>query len=142
MFLKIFKRSYCVLLAFVVLVAGCVSAGVSHTYSNGGNVLSYSGNEYLSAAQSAADQSCAARFSDRPKAKITQQTPAPYGNTYYGFVCQKPEASISAASPVIQSSPSLNNTATTLDDAKKKCSELGLKSGTEAFGKCVLQLSK
>ena len=27
-------------------------------------------------------------------------------------------------------------------DAKKKCSELGFKSGTEGFGKCVLQLSK
>ena len=28
------------------------------------------------------------------------------------------------------------------DDAKKKCSDLGFKSGTEGFGKCVLQLSK
>jgi formylglycine-generating enzyme required for sulfatase activity len=29
-----------------------------------------------------------------------------------------------------------------LDSAKKKCSELGFKSGTEQYGKCVLQLSK
>ena len=29
-----------------------------------------------------------------------------------------------------------------LDASKVKCSELGFKSGTEAFGKCVLQLSK
>jgi len=29
-----------------------------------------------------------------------------------------------------------------IDDAKKKCSDLGFKSGTEGFGKCVLQLSK
>lgn len=127
---------------FVILIAGCVSAGVSHTYSNGGNVLSYSGGEYFSAAQSAADQSCAARFSDRPKAKITQQSPAPYGNTYYGFICQKPDMSSPAVSPVMQSSPSLGNAAMSLDDAKKKCIELGQKSGTEAFGKCVLQLSK
>jgi hypothetical protein len=28
------------------------------------------------------------------------------------------------------------------DDAKQKCSDLGFKSGTEGFGKCVLQLSK
>ena len=29
-----------------------------------------------------------------------------------------------------------------IDNAKKKCSDLGFKSGTEGFGKCVLQLSK
>jgi len=31
---------------------------------------------------------------------------------------------------------------TSLEEAKKKCSDLGFKSGTEGFGKCVLQLSK
>ncbi|WP_216185611.1 hypothetical protein [Polynucleobacter sp. MWH-HuK1] len=29
-----------------------------------------------------------------------------------------------------------------MDDAKKKCADLGFKSGTEAFGNCVLRLSK
>ena len=29
-----------------------------------------------------------------------------------------------------------------ISDAKTKCSDLGFKSGTEQFGKCVLQLSK
>lgn len=29
-----------------------------------------------------------------------------------------------------------------MDDYKKKCSDLGFKAGTEGFGKCVLQLSK
>lgn len=29
-----------------------------------------------------------------------------------------------------------------LDDAKAKCKDLGFKSGTDEFGKCVLQLSK
>lgn len=29
-----------------------------------------------------------------------------------------------------------------ISDAKKKCSDLGFKTGTEQFGKCVLQLSK
>lgn len=29
-----------------------------------------------------------------------------------------------------------------MDEAKKKCSELGFKSGTESFGKCVLRLSE
>jgi hypothetical protein len=29
-----------------------------------------------------------------------------------------------------------------LSDAKKKCTDIGIKPGTEQFGKCVLQLSK
>lgn len=29
-----------------------------------------------------------------------------------------------------------------MDDAKKKCADLGFKSGTETFGNCVLKLSK
>jgi hypothetical protein len=29
-----------------------------------------------------------------------------------------------------------------LEDAKRKCTELGFKAGTEKFGKCALQLSK
>ena len=29
-----------------------------------------------------------------------------------------------------------------LEDAKRKCTELGFKAGTEQFGKCALQLSK
>ncbi|MBU3582019.1 peptidoglycan DD-metalloendopeptidase family protein [Polynucleobacter sp. AP-Capit-er-40B-B4] len=32
--------------------------------------------------------------------------------------------------------------ATSMEDYKNKCKELGFKSGTEDFGKCVLQLSK
>lgn len=40
------------------------------------------------------------------------------------------------------SPPNSNLRNNIFDDAKKKCSDLGLKSGTEGFGKCVLQLSK
>ena len=29
-----------------------------------------------------------------------------------------------------------------IESAKNKCSDLGFKTGTEGFGKCVLQLSK
>ena len=28
------------------------------------------------------------------------------------------------------------------EEAKKKCEEIGLKSGTESFGNCVMKLSK
>ena len=42
----------------------------------------------------------------------------------------------------IPSSVNLNKDRKSLEVSKVKCSELGFKSGTEAFGKCVLQLSK
>jgi hypothetical protein len=29
-----------------------------------------------------------------------------------------------------------------MEDAKKKCADLGFKAGTEQFGNCVLKLSK
>jgi len=38
---------------------------------------------------------------------------------------------------VIHSQPTLS-----IDNAKKKCLDLGLKPGTEVFGKCVLQLHR
>jgi hypothetical protein len=41
-----------------------------------------------------------------------------------------------------QSQPVVSQSVSNIDDAKKKCSDLGFKSGTEGFGKCVLQLSK
>ncbi|QWD91626.1 hypothetical protein [Polynucleobacter sp. MWH-Braz-FAM2G] len=31
---------------------------------------------------------------------------------------------------------------TSFDEAKKMCAEIGFKSGTEAFGQCVLKLNK
>ena len=45
----------------------------------------------------------------------------------------------------VKNEPSSNNSQSlsiNIDDAKKKCSDLGFKSGTEGFGKCVLQLTK
>jgi hypothetical protein len=33
-------------------------------------------------------------------------------------------------------------TATSFDAAKKKCAEIGLKAGSELFGKCVMQLTQ
>lgn len=38
--------------------------------------------------------------------------------------------------------PQTNSSPITFENEKKKCLELGFKSGTEGFGKCVLQLSK
>lgn len=48
--------------------------------------------------------------------------------------------------PLDNKQQSINNNQNTMklsiEDAKKKCSDLGFKTGTEGFGKCVLQLSK
>ena len=45
-----------------------------------------------------------------------------------------------------QPSPSNNaavsNTGASIEDAKKKCADLGFKLGTEGFGNCVLKLSR
>ena len=40
------------------------------------------------------------------------------------------------------SSQSTANSGASLEDAKKKCADLGFKMGTEGFGNCVLKLSK
>jgi hypothetical protein len=36
----------------------------------------------------------------------------------------------------------VNNSGASIDEAKKKCADLGFKMGTEGFGNCVLKLSK
>ena len=44
--------------------------------------------------------------------------------------------------PQQTSFPQITTPKTSMDSAKAKCSDLGFKSGTQEFGKCVLQLSK
>jgi len=44
--------------------------------------------------------------------------------------------------PAIQPTQIYPNSKVDIETAKQKCTELGFKSGTEGFGKCVLQLSK
>jgi hypothetical protein len=56
------------------------------------------------------------------------------------LIFKKPSTPIDATTqrntvPVQQSSANM-------DDAKKKCSDLGSKTGTEGFGQCVLKLSR
>lgn len=71
------------------------------------------------------------------------RAPKMVGNNF-GFVkeyrCFGPPKTTQA--PV--SAPTIIHTQPTLsvDEAKRKCSDLGLKPGTEVFGKCVLQLHR
>ncbi len=59
-----------------------------------------------------------------------------------GFVkqyrCYGPRPSPQNSAPITSNTQNL----TSVDDAKRKCTDLGFKAGTESFGKCVLQLSK
>lgn len=66
---------------------------------------------------------------------------------WYSFQCNGYEAKKTpvvqaAKQEVMQQQPNTEESKTILDDAKKKCVDLGFKVGTEGFGKCVLRLSK
>jgi hypothetical protein len=61
------------------------------------------------------------------------------------FYCKKPYIPL-IEQPVINTNSTQNNIndsgAVNIDVSKVKCQELGFETGTEAFGKCVLKLSK
>jgi hypothetical protein len=84
------------------------------------------------------------------KQTSVQKTGAPpgfsgmnFGNTYWKYSCNGLSNSQNINIPVTSTiAPSYSPNKISLDEAKKKCSDLGLKAGTEGFGKCVLQLSK
>jgi len=62
----------------------------------------------------------------------------------YDYKCKTP---ISFTNPETKIAPDNQSNSEiqfkrSIEDSKTKCSELGFKSGTESFGKCVLQLTK
>ena len=59
-----------------------------------------------------------------------------YGFYYYSYKCKGIQTVNPSSTNVIKSQNF------DIDSAKLKCNDLGFKSGTEGFGKCVLQLSK
>ena len=85
-----------------------------------------------------------ARVSDHPYRSYAN------GVQHYSFQCITAEDYAYSAAKNLESKTSESskvkqldgqNKAPTLDAAKRKCIELGFKSGTEGFGKCVLKLS-
>ena len=64
-----------------------------------------------------------------------------FGYTYWKYSCngrgQPNQQSLTSPKQEV-----FENNAISIDEAKKKCADLGLKPGVEAFGKCVLQLTK
>jgi hypothetical protein len=61
---------------------------------------------------------------------------------YYFDCIRQPEVTKQVVPQVTLPTTPIKPAEVDLSDAKKKCSDLGFKSGTEGFGKCVLQLSK
>ena len=64
------------------------------------------------------------------------------GSTIYYYACNKKMMSTQddAALPIL--APTGSTKINDIETAKQNCSQLGFKTGTEGFGKCVLQLSK
>ena len=62
----------------------------------------------------------------------------------YECPTQNPETrSNSATQPsMVKQELPTPNTGPSIEEAKKECSELGFKAGTEKFGECVLQLTE
>jgi hypothetical protein len=64
-----------------------------------------------------------------------------FGYTYWKYSCNGRGQS-KQQSPTLPKQDVFKSNAISIDEAKKKCADLGLKPGVEAFGKCVLQLTK
>jgi hypothetical protein len=53
-----------------------------------------------------------------------------------------PPKQASTANQTSTATPTAKNTEANLEDAKKKCTDLGFQQATEGFGNCVLKLAK
>jgi hypothetical protein len=142
--MKKFTYQIIAFLSISFLLSGCGTStstsgvfSLAHTYlirddGNGGKIFSSSDFGNYSDVTTVASQYCQERRLG--KAEITRQTLNAPSVKHYEFKCM----SITYAQPT-PVTPSNN---ISMDVAKQKCGELGFKSGTEGFGKCVLQLSK
>lgn len=113
------------------------SAGFScRSKKGGGTECRARPDEHTMSCQS--DIDCSAGFSCRSKTgggtecRATQSTVK---------VTQRPPENLMRPSEEVNSTPAIATTKS-IEEAKETCSELGLKKGTEKFGKCVLRLSK
>ena len=64
------------------------------------------------------------------------------GYFYKSYKCYGPEPKLSSVPITIQEPKAHSRVPVTFNDAKDKCSDLGFKPQTEAFGNCVLKLSQ
>ena len=133
-----FKLKFCLFSA--ALLMGCATSMDKYSY-NGGTLHNYFTNKNYASIVSRANQYCSSKGLGAPDInKVSSGCFAFCGSEYdeYQFICQPNiEAQPYRNQPSAQYAP-----ATSIAVAKEKCSNMGLKPGTENFGKCVLQLTK
>jgi hypothetical protein len=139
-----------------LLVSACGTSGIADHRTFGIDYLrgpkaenNYNGTlmDQSSSSQSAlnarATEICT-RFggiNEYPKYRST----APTGWIFYYYRCNgfPPSPAVTKEVSLPQNKePEKISIGLNLEDARKKCQELGFETGTEAFGKCVLKLSK
>jgi len=146
--MKKFTYQSIALLSLSFLLSGCGTStstsgvfSLAHTYllrddGNGGKIYQDSQFGRYSDVVSVANQYCNERRLG--PATIGPNTLPSRVVQHYEFKCVSQVTPAPIQQNQIQSSPLVES----MESAKKKCTDLGFKSGTEGFGKCVLQLSK
>lgn len=134
------------LVPVILVLTGCANAVLTQVYPDGGYIILEYGNpanEYK--VQMVADSSCRSR--GLGVANIgSRMGPGPLGNTYFRFTCYSTSQVNALRTDTSQSAVFIDaqnpKGNINIDEAKRKCSDLGFRSNSEQFGKCVLQLSK
>lgn len=116
------------------------TVGLYNTYQDGVIIYSQSFNVSSDVTQ-LANNNCKLRNYDYARFEKSEQRTPILGNVQHYFSCLQNQRIITTPSINTNSTVPQQNSSN-IDDAKKKCSDLGFKTGTEGFGKCVLQLSK
>jgi hypothetical protein len=127
--------------------------GIDKSWGSGGEIWSHETTYTQQKVVQVANEFC--ERNNLPRATVTSvSTPKTKTSEYYIFKFQC-NVKITPTSPAdqymnqstkpsnqAQQSSSVNSRSIPLDEAKDKCADLGFKTNTEEFGKCVLQLTK
>ena len=148
--------NFFVLAVVAMMLSGCASNGIADYRGFGVNservTEPTSSNNYrgvlvekspvaAEALESRAAEICSSRGGLKISPRYTNT--APIGWKFYEFRCNGPAPISSQPQQQIAPTPQTQNqVGMEIGEAKSKCTDLGFKTGTEAFGKCVLRLSK
>jgi hypothetical protein len=150
----LYKLSYITLPAMLLLLIAC-NAGVAGRNLSPGTYKPSPQNGYKGLLSEAPlsentivymEQGCQS-FGGLNYSSIKEVSRPPGGsccfNTWKEWSCNGPSKAVTELKPEPQlTNRPLENPKISLENAKSKCFDLGFKSETEGFGKCVLQLTK
>ena len=150
------SRLYTIFILFPVLLTGCATNGVADYRSIGINenvVLEPTiGNGYKGvlvekppspegALLTRAHEICSTRGGLLEAPRNTHS--APIGWKFYSYRCSGFQRVATPKAPSsIEQAETKKTLSVSISEAKLKCADLGFKAGSEAFGNCVLKLSK